>query len=189
VRYPKDQREKTRATLVSSGAKLAKKRGFAASGVDSLAKAAGMTNGAFYKHFRGKNELLQAIAEHELQRSLNLFFVQGHLKGADWLRATVDRYFGAENVEEPDLGCIVPSLATEIARGGIATRRSFDKGMRAIIDEIALHSDGKERAWAMIAMLVGAVVIARGMAQPAGRREVLDACASILRKGEPLFRG
>lgn len=180
MRYPKDHREKTKALLISSSAKLAKKRGFAASGVDGLSKAAGLTNGAFYKHFSGKSELLQAIAEYELDRSLNVFFAQNHLSGDEWLRETVARYFGAENVDEAELGCVVPSLAPEIARSGVAARRSFDKGIRAIINEVATHTGGKERAWAMISMLVGGVIIARSMGNAAGRQEVLEACASVL---------
>ena len=73
MRYPKEHKEQARQRLVEGGARLAKKRGFAAAGVDDLAAAAGVTSGSVYKHFGGKSELLAAIIEAELGRSAARF--------------------------------------------------------------------------------------------------------------------
>ena len=51
MRYPKEYKEQARQRLVEGGARLAKKRGFAAAGVDDLAAAAGVTSGAVPARF------------------------------------------------------------------------------------------------------------------------------------------
>ena len=73
MRYSREHKEQARQRLVEGGARLAKKRGFTAAGVDDLAAASGVTSGAVYKHFGGKSELLAAIIEAELARSAALF--------------------------------------------------------------------------------------------------------------------
>lgn len=180
MRYPEDQKARTREHLVASSARLAKRKGFAATGVDSLTAAAGLSGGGFYKHFGGKAELLQAIVEHELARSLQLFFAEPGQNSEDWLHRTVAHYFSAANVEVPETGCMLPSLAAEIARSNGATRRAFESGMRKVADTIAPRAGGREQAWALLAQLVGAVVIARAMAAPAARKAVLEACHSAI---------
>jgi AcrR family transcriptional regulator len=180
MRYPAEQKESTRAKLVSSSARLAKKKGFAASGVDSLTAAAGLSGGGFYKHFTGKAELLRAIVEHELARSFTVFFAGPQVSGKRWLRRTVEQYFGRENVLVPEAGCMLPSLAGEIARSDPATRRSFEGGMRRIVQAVAPQVGGEAAAWAVLAQLVGAVVIARALATPAARQAVFDACGAAI---------
>ena len=73
MRYPPEHKEGTRARLLEAGGALAKKDGFASTGVDGLMAAVGLTSGAFYSHFRSKAELLEAIVESELGRSLDRF--------------------------------------------------------------------------------------------------------------------
>ena len=56
--WPLDQREQTRQRILDSAARLFALRGFDAVGLDDLMADAGLTRGAFYHHFRTKDELL-----------------------------------------------------------------------------------------------------------------------------------
>ena len=73
MRYSTEHKEGTRQRLLAKTGALVKKKGFAATGVDGLMAAAGLTSGAFYAHFRSKSELLEAIIANELKRSGELF--------------------------------------------------------------------------------------------------------------------
>ena len=55
------QPEKTRAAIVKAGLKLFGSRGYHGTSVGDVAKAAGITKGAFYHHFQSKEELLLLI--------------------------------------------------------------------------------------------------------------------------------
>ena len=81
MRYPKEHKEKARQRLVENSGRLAKQRGFAASGVDALAAASGVTSGSFYKHFSGKSDLFAAVVTAELQRSAQRFSAVADAEG------------------------------------------------------------------------------------------------------------
>ena len=70
MRYPDDHKAQTRDKLLCSSSAIAKRGGFAATGVDGLMKAIGLSGGAFYSHFPSKNDLFSAIVERELSQSL-----------------------------------------------------------------------------------------------------------------------
>ena len=58
-----EQAESTRAELVAVARRLFADRGYAATPTEDLVRAAGMTRGALYHHFRDKRALFQAVFE------------------------------------------------------------------------------------------------------------------------------
>ncbi len=65
------QPEKTRASIIKAGLKLFGAKGYHGSSVGDIAKAAGITKGAYYHHFQTKEELLllihQEYADYQLK--------------------------------------------------------------------------------------------------------------------------
>lgn len=181
MRYSPEHKESTRARLLEVGGALAKKDGFSNTGVDGLMAAVGLTSGAFYAHFRSKSELLEAIVESELQRSLARLAGRSDAE----LLAALEAYLSVEHVDHPAQGCAVTSLSSEVARASPESRRIFEELISRIKDELGGHLADGSRAWAMISQMVGAVMIARAMASERARREVLDAvrqqCRAMLR--------
>jgi AcrR family transcriptional regulator len=57
----KDQQARTRARLLEEGARAFADRGFLAVTVEEITAAAGVTRGALYKHFDGKEGLILAV--------------------------------------------------------------------------------------------------------------------------------
>ena len=51
MRYPQNRKAETRQKLIEKAGALAKKDGFATTGVDGLMASVGLTGGAFYSHF------------------------------------------------------------------------------------------------------------------------------------------
>jgi AcrR family transcriptional regulator len=64
-----EQSEATRAALVVAARGLFAQRGYAAVATEEVVRAAGVTRGALYHHFRGKRELFEAVYE-EVERAL-----------------------------------------------------------------------------------------------------------------------
>jgi AcrR family transcriptional regulator len=174
MRYAKEHKEQARRRIVEGGARVAKKRGFAAAGVDDLAAASGATSGAVYKHFSGKSELLAAIVEAELARSASRFAAvpTGDLAKFDEVLAA---YLSPEHVDHPELGCVLPSLAADVARADAGVRQAFQEGLLAVHAALKRHVRSDEAAWALIAQSVGAVMLARAMKDEGARRKLLTA--------------
>lgn len=173
MRYAPTHKEEARARLVEATGALAKQKGFSATGVDSLMAAAGMTSGAFYAHFRSKNELLEAIIGNELQRSARLFAAPTRAQALEVLRG----YLSHAHVEHPGSGCAVPALAPEIARAGAPTQQVFAQGMGELQARLHDLTGDDATAWALLAQLVGAVMVARAL-PPGPEREALLAGAT-----------
>ncbi|HSY28818.1 MAG TPA: TetR/AcrR family transcriptional regulator, partial [Burkholderiaceae bacterium] len=61
MRYPPGHKQEKRKELLNVSSALIKEGGYAATGIDSLMQAAGVTSGAFYSHFASKKELFGAL--------------------------------------------------------------------------------------------------------------------------------
>lgn len=170
MRYAPTHKEEARARLVEATGALAKQKGFSSTGVDSLMAAAGMTSGAFYAHFRSKNELLEAIVANELQRSAQLFAAPTR----EQARAVIRGYLSNAHVEHPASGCAVPALAPEIARAGTSTQRAFEQGIGELQERFRDLLGDDAKAWSLVSQLVGAVMMARAIPPGPVRSALLE---------------
>ena len=173
MRYSPEHKDSTRARLLKATGAIVKKNGFAATGVDGLMATAGLTSGAFYSHFRSKHELLEAIVENELTRSIDLF---SNRSLNDAITA-IDGYLSQAHVLHPETGCAVPSLAPEIARATESTQQVFEHGVVGLKKAIRKFVKDEATAWSIISQLVGAVSIARGLPTERTRKALLKGVA------------
>lgn len=183
MRYSAQHKAETRKHLLKTSGALAKKNGFSASGVDALMEAAGLTSGAFYSHFDSKAALFTELIEHELGNSLNMIAVDeaGHT-GKDWAEHQLRRYLTWKHVQSPQSGCAIPSLGAEIARADKTTRKKFEEALKRAHEVWASQVNDDKMAWAAIAQLVGAILLARAMATEKTGKEVLEASKELLEK-------
>lgn len=179
--YKPEHKQESRQRLVEASGALAKKQGFGATGLDALTAAADMTSGAFYSQFRSKPELLQAIVENELNKTLALF--EG--RSGERLLKAFTVYLASEHVDHPEQGCSVPSLGAEIARANDATRESFETLMLRLHASISTALGNEDAAWAMICQGIGGILVARAMVSPEHRDGVLN---SVLAHTAAFFR-
>ncbi len=174
MRYPREYKQQARRNLLEHGGSHAKKHGLAGSGMDAIAAAAGVTTGSLYKHFEGKAGLFAAIVQAELERMARLY---GEMPAdaAGSLSGAVAGYLSMQHVSHPEQGCVLPALAAEVARADTTVRETFQEGLLAVRDALAGLTGSKESAWALIAQNVGAVMLARAMADEKIQRELLAA--------------
>jgi len=77
-----ERTEATRGALISAGRSLFGERGFAATSIEDLASAAGVTRGALYHHFESKEDLFAAVFE-QVEVELMAAAARGSVSGAD----------------------------------------------------------------------------------------------------------
>jgi len=184
MRYPKDHKQRTRARLIEAGGRVFRRRGVDGAGVDALAAEAGLTSGAFYGHFAGKEELLtevirRAVADNEDARERGLESLEGNA----WVGAMLRRYLSREHWEAVEQGCPIPALVSELPRAGEAPREAFAKGVEELLTRIEAHLGDaprpREQALAGLALAVGGMALARAVGEGRLSREVLEACWTL----------
>ena len=146
---------RTRAEILEHAGRLFRLRGYAGTNIDDVMLAAGLTRGAFYAHFRSKDELFGEA----LRAGTGL---RNRLVGADPL-AVLKAYLDKEELVPSAPTCNLATLPSDIARAGVAAQLAYANLLYATIGELAGRKKRKLDADATVAAIlaVGAVALAR----------------------------
>jgi len=179
MRYKADQKEETRRRILEAAGRSFKKKGYNGVGVDGLAKAAGVTSGAFYVHFKSKAAAFKAsvlVGLEEVQDAITSLKEQ---YGSNWWATFASFYMGQKRTCELDDSCALQSLSIEVGRFDEEAKVLYEEELLKIIDLATSEDSSKEereKTWANIAMLVGGVTLARAVHD----KEVADEIAKAV---------
>lgn len=178
MRYRPEQKQQTAANILAAAERGFRLGGYGGVGVDGLAQEAGVTSGAFYKHFPSKVAAFDAAVVAGLQHyERNIESFQSG-SGDAWLIALTDYYLGRSHREDIGGGCVVPGLSGEVARSTEEVRRDYQQGIERVADKVEAGlpaADGDERrrrAWAILAILAGGVILSRAVHDEAVAEEI-----------------
>lgn len=172
-----------------------RREGIAASGLAGIMSDAGLTNGAFYPHFRSKAELVRecvtSALEEQSQRLQDAFAAGG-------LEAVLAAYLSAEHRDNPGSGCVSAALLPELARQPPEMRGLYASRLLAMVRQMASALPPETRepegvALAIYATLIGTLQLARATQGTALSDRILAAGAEAARallqpgqdKGQP----
>jgi AcrR family transcriptional regulator len=79
-----ERAEATRAVLIEVAQRLFGERGYAAVATEEIVRAANVTRGALYHHFRGKRELFKAVYEEIERRNVERIAAVAAGEGDPW---------------------------------------------------------------------------------------------------------
>lgn len=182
MRYKTGYKEQKRQELLNISGQLAKKNGFANTGVDSFMNAAQMTSGAFYSHFSSKQDLFKALIEAELQKSLLDWQENPHEDLAEWIDFELERYLAISHVQRADHGCILPALSSEVARSDDEIKQLYQSELIRGHALFVKHLGREDLAWAVMCQLVGAILMARTVADDMLKIMILNSSKWMIRQ-------
>jgi TetR/AcrR family transcriptional regulator, transcriptional repressor for nem operon len=182
MRYQPGHRQQSRQRILEAVGRGFRTAGYNGVGVDGLAKAAGLTSGAFYGHFRSKAEAFRAAVVAGLRQLLAGVESCRRQHGSGWVAAFADFYLSQKVTCAPGESCALPSLSPEVARADEAARLVYQEELLKLVDAIATGlpaTGGKKQrrraAWALLAQLAGGVMMARAVADPTLATEIATA--------------
>jgi len=165
MRYPAEETAAKHERIVKEASRLFRKRGFENVSVSEVMKAAGLTHGAFYAHFRSKEELQAAAVAYGIKVSL------GRMQRSKKNRGSyADRYLSRWHRDNPGDGCTMAALAQEVARSTPELKAAFEQGLQEILP--AIGGERKEAIFCAAAM-IGGVILARAVQDPRFSEEIL----------------
>jgi TetR/AcrR family transcriptional repressor of nem operon len=191
--HSRDEKAKSHDRIVEIASARIREEGIDGPGVAEIMKAAGLTHGGFYKHFESRDELIDEAAEHVFEDSRRS--MAAAIDGAaDPLAAFVDGYLSTGHRDGPEAGCGVVALGTDAPRAGARVRAAYTDQVRFYLAELErligdLDGEAATRKQAVVAlsMLVGSLLIARAVDDPALSDELLrEVRASLNGPGPPL---
>ena len=180
MKVTRQQAEKNRERVLEVAGRVFREKGFDGVGVADLMKSAGLTHGGFYANFNSKEDLIAESCERALAK-LNEGWDKAGGKNGDLLRAVVAAYLSTSHRDDPGNGCLIAALGSDVARKSPAVRHAVTEGLRPFIELLTRAAPGRtrvarrKRALAVYANLVGAMVLARAVDDPALSKEILEA--------------
>jgi len=170
MKVSREQMSQNRSSILTSAARLFREKGFDAVSVAEVMKAAGLTHGGFYGHFKSKDDLIVQAITHALAKNL---------EGPFELDSFLDKYLSPRHRENAAKGCATASLAADTRHQSLPARAAMTSGQRAHIDRIARQIPGKnatQRRRAAIgswSAMVGAIILSRALDDRALSDEIL----------------
>ena len=173
MRYSNEHKAETRKRVLKEAAREIRAKGPDGVAVATVMARAGLTHGGFYAHFDSKEALVTeavgAMFDDARARSATLDQEDDPRLA---LRGYIDFYLSRAHRDGRDRGCPLPALSGDLARSGAPARDRFGRGVATLTDRLSrsLQAIGcrtpEADAAAMLAQLVGAVALARAVADP-----------------------
>src|SRR3990167_9427440 len=107
MRYEKGRKDESRRRITEIAAERFRSDGIAASGLAVIMGEAGLTNGAFYPHFRSKADLVRESLGAALEDQTNQM---REALAAGGLEAVLAIYLSALHRDNPGTGCASAAL-------------------------------------------------------------------------------
>jgi TetR/AcrR family transcriptional regulator, transcriptional repressor for nem operon len=183
-----------RTRLLDAAMQVVREQGYAATTVDDICRTAALTKGAFFHHFKSKEDLAVAAAEHFSQMAERLFGAAPYREFADPL----DRLLGYIDFRTeilvgpvPKFTCLLGTMVQEAYDTHPAIRQACDTYIGAHAKEVAKDIAAAKLLYApkaewsaeglalyTQAVLQGAFILAKAKGGP----EVARDCLAHLRR-------
>ncbi len=179
MRYPESHKQAVRARILEAAAGELRRHGLGGIGIPALMKRAGLTHGAFYAHFPSRDALVA-----EAIRTAAAASADGPLAPSLSLEQSLATYLSPEHLAHPERGCVIAALGGEGARQSAPVRSAFAAAARGLLAMIErkLHPRRpspapSDQALQLASTMVGAVLLARLVEDPALAQRLLDVAA------------
>lgn len=170
--YSAEHKRRTRAHIVETSRKLFNTHGFEDVSIDMIMKAAGLTRGGFYNHFKSKKMLYAEAVES---------FLMG--RGARWredagidprdlkpemAKQMVMSYLSEEHLGDLEGQCPMIALPSDVSRASEEVQDAYQKLLQAMSGllehTMGLSGKGNRRdALSLTALCIGGMVVARSL--------------------------
>ena len=142
-----EKKAQTRERLIEAAAKVFAEKGFAATSLDEVADAAGLTKGAVYSNFENKEDLVRAVLEAHQNRQSGIRDIATAAGTLEEQQAIAGRLFSKSVSEERDAFLLLLDFTTYALRNPalhadfLARNRA---GRKVIADMLAENPGGGE---------------------------------------------
>ena len=184
-------RPNAKQKLLEAALAVIRTKGYAATTVDELCAAAGVTKGAFFHHFRSKDELGVAAAEHWSATTGAMFAAAPYHDHADPLDRVLAYVAFRKSLLQggvPEFTCLVGTMVQETYETAPAIRDACDRSISTHAEtleadiEAAMHAYGITNAeWTPAslalhtqAVLQGAFILAKAKGSAAIAADSVD---------------
>ena len=175
-----------REQILAAAANRFREHGFDGISVADLMKEAGLTHGGFYGHFSSKEELVALASLRAMGETVAKWERVVDEAPGNPLEALARSYLSLRHHDHPETGCLLAALGSELARQPSSVRDAVREGQQqffALLTRIVpgqTKAARKKKAIAVLATMIGGMVLARTVSDPQLRQEILETVAASI---------
>jgi len=174
----KRQAAKNKQAIVTAAARLFRERGVDGVGLNELMREAGFTQGGFYNHFDSKDSLVaETVATAVTGANAKLCEAIGkplEAHNANRFARQIRNYLSTTNRDDIEKSCAIACLAPDARRMSEEAQAAYAQGLHATLGQLssiiesdptlrAAQESPRQRAIALYAQMVGALVLSRAV--------------------------
>ncbi len=183
--------------IVTAASARVRRDGIDAITVADLMRDAGLTHGGFYRHFESVDALIAAAVQSALEDGSRKVEELAEIGGSRALRLIVDAYLSEWHRDNPETGCAVASLPSDVTRANAEARSAYTAQVNKYLDLLGhLSSDqgggpvgppteasgpSDDEATLILAAIVGGLALSRAVDDPTLSDQILERTARALR--------
>ena len=175
MRVSRQKAAENRERIIDAAGALFREKGFDGIGVAEIMKAAELTHGGFYRHFRNKEHLVSQALSAAGEKTIATI---GRNMAKGGLNAAVDGYLSKSHRDSPTPICPFAALGSEMARSRKVTKAAATEVLEKLFVTLAGDAPDREEARgdAIVALstMIGAMTLARVVADSDLSSEILD---------------
>lgn len=169
-RFVQSRKEASHERILQAATRAIRRSGYAGTGVADIMREAGLTHGGFYAHFASREAMLAEAADRAGAESVS--FLEQFASAAptkDAYGALLKTYLSRAHVEGAETGCPVAALGSEMHRQAPEVRHAATRRIKDMIGLVARYApdsdkpDGRRKALATTATMIGALILARAV--------------------------
>jgi AcrR family transcriptional regulator len=172
--YTAQHKQETHNRILRGARRLFNRRGFAEVTINEVMAEAGLTRGGFYRHFKSKEDLYSEAVFQFTCKDPPEAWQRKHVdpcaKGAKLARMIMDAYLSRAHFADRDGSCPTLALPSDVSRSSAVVKRAFRKVLDSMLSAFVANLRGpnaREHGIALVAICVGAMVVARAVDDPA----------------------
>lgn len=180
-------KEASHDRIVSVAARAIRRSGYDGTGVADIMKEAGLTHGAFYAHFDSREAMLAEAANRACAEvAARTAEVVASAPPEQALATMLRSYLSPGHRAQVEAGCPLAALGSETQRQAPEVRRAMTRHIKAMVDLVARQSPdwgqpgAHERALLTVSAMVGTLLLARAVDEPALADSLCDAAVKYL---------
>lgn len=167
--YLPEHKVSSHEKILKSAANLFCQYGFDSVSLSNVMKAANMTHGGFYAHFKSKTELYAEALRYAAKHSL-LNMVNEEEMSISTLKSLMDSYLSLAHIRQETMPCLLAFLSSDIAHRERLVRETYEDIFQRMAQKIArafvspiTKDQAQKYAQYLVASMVGTVSITRSL--------------------------
>jgi TetR/AcrR family transcriptional regulator, transcriptional repressor for nem operon len=180
MRYAGTHKDETHQKVLKIAAAQLREKGPDRIAVAEVMKAAGLTHGGFYAHFKSKDAFLVETLETAFGQAKRRWArrLEG-LPPRHALATFIDYHLSASHRDNPANGCAITALTSDLPRQAPKFRAAFETGVKSLAGSLAGWManagvpDAERLAPSILSAMAGAVALSRTISDAELSEELL----------------